>query len=322
MQPVYQFISLLGYGREPRKGAKSWECVSGITREAGRIGGACNHVRGKRDPVHLFGMSPVEAGELAIAQAQKARDHGDRFRALRREGHALFAGVASYPIPREVVEADPEMLAAYTSWREKTVRWLVDQFGPQLKSVVEHVDEAQFHIHFYVVPDLRADLRLNVPEIHPGYRMKYDAKEAGARKASQDAAYRSGMSRWQDDYWWDVSRHFGHARFGPKRTRLNRREHLHRKKMETERNQHLAEIEAARKQAERDAANRRILEDQQYARRLAALDQREAAFSADFGRVKAVVNEERAKSRRLEEELELLRARLLELEPVLQCASM
>jgi hypothetical protein len=181
--------------------------------------------------------------------------------------------------------------------------------------VVEHVDEGQYHLHFYIVPELRADSRLNVPEIHPGFRAKSAAKAAGNSKKDQDAAYRSGMSRWQDDYWWNVSRHFSHARLGPKRTRLRRREYLHRKRMEAERIQHQAEIEATRRQAERQAAERRVEQDREYARRLAVIQKCDANFTASFAKVTAVVNEERQRRRAAEEEVQRLRARLAVLEP-------
>jgi hypothetical protein len=52
------------------------------------------------------------------------------------------------------------------------------------------------HIHFYAVPTLLPDRRLNVNDIHPGRRMKAAAAEAGASKRDQDAAYRSAMARW------------------------------------------------------------------------------------------------------------------------------
>jgi hypothetical protein len=196
---------------------------------------------------------------------------------------------------------------------------------PHLKSVVEHIDEGHLHIHFYIVPELLTDLRLNVPEIHPGLRMKYDAAEAGASKKDQDAAYRCAMSRWQDDYWWDVSRAFDHQRFGPKRTRVNRMQYLFRKKMEEERAQQQAAIEAAREQAEKAALARRSEQDREFACRLAGIEQREKGyaqelteFSAGLGRIKALVIEERARRRAAEDEVERLRARLAELEPELE----
>jgi hypothetical protein len=185
--------------------------------------------------------------------------------------------------------------------------------------VVEHIDEGRLHIHFYIVPDLQPDLRLNVPEIHPGFRMKYDAAEAGASKKDQDAAYRCAMSRWQDEYWYDVSRDFGHKRFGPKRTRLNRMRYFFEMKMDEERVEQQAAIGAAREQVKREASERRSEQDAEFARRLAAIEQRDAQRQAEFrvelGRTEAVANEERRQRLAAEDEVERLRARLAELEP-------
>ena len=101
---------------------------------------------------------------------------------------------------------------------------------------------------------LRADRRFNVPDIHPGLRMKADAKEAGASQKNQDAAYRSGMSRWQDGFWYAVSRFFGHTRVGPKRMRVSRRQRLMERQMEAEQ----ARRQAAEAEIERLRATGRI----------------------------------------------------------------
>lgn len=108
MQQQHQFICLLGYGRVPRKGGEPWECITGITQEGARAARASNHVRNRREAVLLYGVCPVDAGRLAIERADKARDHGDRLRKVRLDGNALFAGVASYPVPRDLVENNPE----------------------------------------------------------------------------------------------------------------------------------------------------------------------------------------------------------------------
>jgi transposase len=83
-----------------------------------------------------------------------------------------------------------------------------------------------------VVPALRPDRCLNLHKIHPGRRMKADAVAAGAGKRVQDATYRSGMSRWQNVYRYEVSRRFGHDRFGPRRRRVSRTQRQMEKRME------------------------------------------------------------------------------------------
>ena len=188
MTGLSQFISLIRYGRSPRKGEPKWSCIAGITREAARVPGAANHVRHASPPNILYGGSPLEAGRLAIERADRAYDHGRRLRRLRRDGKVLLAGVASYPVPRQVVESNSAEQDVYLLWRAMLLAWLIQQFGEHLLSVGEHGDEGFPHIHFYVVPTLLPDGHLNLHEIHPGLRMKWDADEAGASQKVQDAA--------------------------------------------------------------------------------------------------------------------------------------
>ena len=142
-----QFIRLGAFGRAPRKGEPSWSCIAGITREGARVPGAANHVRHARPPNILYGGSPLEAGRLAIERANGAFDHGRRRRRLRCDGIALLAGVASYPVPRHVVENDPAEQATYRRWSKMTLDWTIEVFGDHLLSVVEHADENLSLIH-------------------------------------------------------------------------------------------------------------------------------------------------------------------------------
>ena len=250
----FQFIHLGRFGRSPRKGQPAWSCVAGITAEGARVPSASRHIRYRGEPRILHGSSPLEAGRLATERADQAFDHGRRLRRLRRDGIALLAGVVSYPIPRRSVDEDPCEQEIYYRWRLMTLEWLKVQFGSHLHSVVEHADEDFLHLHFFVVPGLQPNLRLNWSEIHPGQRMKTDAAEAGACKKFQDAAYRSGLSRWQDDFWWEVSRHFGHERYGPKRQRVSRRQRLMEKRVEEQKAREQAALAAERENFEAERA--------------------------------------------------------------------
>src|SRR5664279_1899444 len=107
-----QFIHLGAYGRAPRKNAPRWSCISGITAEAARMPGACNHLRYRGEPLVLFGGSPLEAGRLATERADQAVD-ATGVRRLRCDSIALLAGVASYPIPRQLFYDMPAEGDAY-----------------------------------------------------------------------------------------------------------------------------------------------------------------------------------------------------------------
>ena len=124
MVGLSQFISIIGYGRVPSNGAPEWSCITGITREGARAAGACNHLRNRAAPVIIYGTSPVEAGQRATERADHALDNGKRRRRLRPNGWALLAGVASYPVPREVVEADPAQKRRYRIWKKLMLRFL------------------------------------------------------------------------------------------------------------------------------------------------------------------------------------------------------
>lgn len=317
-----QFLHLDAYGRQPRSGAPPWSCISGVTREGARVPGACRHLRYRGEPRIIFGISPIEAGELASARADQAFDHGRKRRRLRRDGKALLAGVASYPVPRQIVENDAAEQELYRRWRALTRGWLIEQFGAHLKSVVEHVDEKQLHLHYYVVPELLPNDRLDMRDIHPGLRMKHDAAEIGANQKCQDAAYRSGLSRWQDDYWWEVSRQFGHTRLGPRRNRVIRAQRLMERRMEEEMvRQRAAQVadcarfeqEMAQRRAdlERERENAMALADARAAR---IYEEAIAKLRAGCITLKGRAVEERTRRQAAEAEVERLRARLAELE--------
>ncbi len=317
-----QFIHLGAYGRSPRKSEPAWSCVSGITREGARIPGAANHVRYARPPNILYGGSPVEAGRLAIERADCAFDHGRRRRRLRRDGKALLAGVVSYPVPREVVENDPAERAVYLRWREMTLQFLIQDFDEHLMSVVEHTDEPQLHLHFYAVPTLLADGHLDLHKIHPGQRAKWDAKEADACKKFQDAAYRSGLSRWQDAYHYEVSRYFGHMRFGPKRARVSRLQRLMERRLEEAKARQDAALAAENDRFEREMAQRRAEQDRAPLQIVAAVRQdyekANGMLRAACVELKGRVDAERAGRQAAETENAALRDRVAELE---RCAS-
>jgi hypothetical protein len=306
-----QFHHLGGFGRSPRKNAPQWSCIAGITREGARIPGAANHIKYPSTPKLLYGCSPLEAGRLAAERADQAYDHGRRRRGLRRDGIALLAGVASYPVLRKLVESDAAEKEAYMRWCAMTLLWLIQQFGEHLLSVVEHADENFLHLHYYVVPKLRPDGRLNLHEIHPGRRAKRDAAEVDACKKYQDAAYRSAMARWQDDYWYEVSRNFGHGRYGPKRARISRMQRLMEKRLEAEKAAQKAALAAEREKFEREMAQRRAEQDRAPLQIVAAVRQ---DYEKANGMLRAACVALKGRVDAAEAEAERLRARLAALE--------
>lgn len=223
-----QFIRVETFGRQARKRAEKWRTIEGILAEAARLPDATPHVERPLAPSIAFGCDPMKLVGPALELASKACD--PRRRKLRKDGAVLLAGVASYPMRVAQLVADPEATEQFRVWGRDVRQWIRDRFGSALKSVVVHVDEGYPHLHFFALPDLTEECRLDW-SIHPGLLAKRIAAEAGADKKSQEAAYRAAMKKFQDDFWKAVSVKYGHDRTGPKRRRLPRHIHLENERL-------------------------------------------------------------------------------------------
>lgn len=245
-----QFLHLIGAGLEPRKGQPRWSCIGGITAEGARLPHASRHVPFPMEPTVLHGASPIEAGRIAEIRARQAYDATGKKR-LRRDGVAILGGVVCYPIERASVNSDPLDQDIYRLWQRTTVEWLRGQFGDHLLSIVEHSDENYYHLHWYVVPTLGPNNRLNINQLHPGRYAKIVAEAEGADHKNAERSYRKGMRLWQDLFYRDVSKFFGHDRYGPRRARVTRREREMQKRIEADHTRMLADIEHTRVEMER-----------------------------------------------------------------------
>lgn len=219
MTTYVQFFHMSNFGRTPQRGQRAWSCIAGITAEAARLHGATGHLTHPEPPTQLFGVSPVDAGRIALERLADALD--SRGRRLRSDAAAMVAAVASYPVPRSIVmdPSDPTQMTTYLRWRSLTEAWMQERFGDTLESIVEHTDESFLHVHGYAVPKLGDDRRLQLDSIHPGRAAVSAAIQAGQAKGRQQAIYKAAMKALQDDFHTSVSVHFGHERAGPKRRR-------------------------------------------------------------------------------------------------------
>lgn len=216
----YQFIHLEGYARRgarqkattPKEGktgraeVRKWSARE-IAAEAMREPGSCGHVECPQPPRVLHGCTPMQAAEMAEKWSSTALD--GRGHALRADGLAMAAGVVSLP---------SDQAEDWPLFREATVAWLKGQYGDRLRSVVEHIDEAHPHLHFYAVP-LEGE-RFEV--LHPGRSASAKKAQQGAKKGAQNSAYKQAMVRWQDGFQNAVAANFGLARLGPRKRRLTR----------------------------------------------------------------------------------------------------
>lgn len=219
----YQFFHVECYGREESKKQRtqtkknadgtfsSKEVSKGkqgnvryVIAEAKREPGECDHVDNPQPPTVLLGdLDQVE--QEATEWAEQATD--EKGRKLRKDGACLLAGVIS--LPRSNEEDWPE-------FRDRSVKWLKEKYGENLRCVVEHKDEAHPHLHFYSV----AKNGQSFNDLHEGKRAQKKAKEEGKDKGGQNVAYAEAMRATQDDFGNQVGQRFGLTRLGPGRQRL------------------------------------------------------------------------------------------------------
>lgn len=157
----YQFLHIETYGRKGARKKNSTarkSSITGVQDEMIRIPYAC--IAEPLPPLVLFGMQPEDAFALATERADHAIDKIDR--KLRCGAPVVVVGVASWPEPVLDLKSDQEKMKRYHQWRDETVRWLAHRWGDDLKTVVQHLDEAYPHLHFIVVPKLSPDRRLRI----------------------------------------------------------------------------------------------------------------------------------------------------------------
>jgi len=217
---MYQFIHIETYARKastkikPTKSKKpqsekTRRDVGGVLGEAMRDIGYCDHVENPQAPTFLYGdedkLRSIPARiELNIEAYQKK--HGGK--KLRSDAHVLLAGVASYP--RQLEQSNP---ARYAEWKAMTLAYLQKTCGDKLVCVLEHQDEKEPHLHFYVLSDDEP----NVKKLHAGYVAA--SAHPALSQAGKDA-YKDAMRAFQSEFYEDVGHPCGLLRDGPKRVRM------------------------------------------------------------------------------------------------------
>ncbi|MBY3499344.1 MULTISPECIES: plasmid recombination protein [Rhizobiaceae] len=225
----YQFIHLEGYARKADAKGRDTNFIFG---EASRRPEASVHVSAPATPVVVYGVGVEAVQEMhdaAVASATVAVK-GGKTRKIRTDQKTLHTVVASHPFTMDEIRADPGKRREAEAWEKRTVEWLRDQYGDDLKSVIRHEDESHFHIHAYVVPI--SDPELKAQKYHPGATVKRSVMDAGPTEGEDqkalmkraNAAYKAAMREWQDSYHEAVAVPSGLTRLGPQRRRLSRDE--------------------------------------------------------------------------------------------------
>ncbi|MFQ1061878.1 plasmid recombination protein [Bordetella trematum] len=207
----YQFIHIEAYARvgsQQKDKEKKW-AIRDIIAEARREPQATPHIDKPQDldAGLVYGMPLLEVEKLAAEWGDQATDKQGR--KLRKDGHCLLAGVISLPNDQK---------ENWDSFKRQSIKWLQQQYGERLRTVVEHLDEKHPHLHFYCVA--KHGERFEV--LHQGQQAAQKAKEAGKVKGEQNKAYIEAMRAFQDVFSKAVAQIYGLARLGPRRRRLTR----------------------------------------------------------------------------------------------------
>lgn len=234
---MHQFIHINSYSlTTPKKAKEGGHSVRSIVGEANREPGNHPHVKDPQPPVLLHGK-PLELLE-STCETWASSMTDAKGRKLRKDALCLVAGVVSAPA---------EIGEGWQAFRDDSVAWLRKKYGDQLQTVVEHTDEDQPHLHFYVTP--APGQRFDT--IHEG-RAASDAIKGSKVKASKEIAYNAAMTRFQDDFGAAVAQRHGMDRLGPGAPRVSRAEAVKRKETRKELGAQLVrEVQAAVEKGER-----------------------------------------------------------------------
>lgn len=193
--------------------------VDGVLSEMKRDVGFTSHLEAIAAPEVLYGS--INALERSIERYEaeyKTTDKNGKEKKLRKDACILLAGVVSLD------RADEEIWEEY---KTKSIEYLKNKYGENLKCVVEHTDETNPHFHFYVVGNKDQDLNL----LHDG-KLAVSKLAKEDKKKLHQTAYTEAMIKFQDDFYTKVSNKFGLSRTGeePRERYKSRPEYLRFKK--------------------------------------------------------------------------------------------
>lgn len=193
--------------------------VGGVLSEMKREEGFTSHLEQVNAPQVLYGS--IDALERSIERYEaeyKTTDKNGKEKKLRKDACILLAGVVSLD------RADEEI---WDEYKTKSIEYLKNKYGENLKCVVEHTDETNPHFHFYVVGNQKQDLNL----LHDG-KLAVSKLAKEDKKKLHQTAYTEAMIKFQDDFYTKVSNQFGLSRTGeePRERYKSRPDYLRFKK--------------------------------------------------------------------------------------------
>ena len=213
----YQFAHLNVYSRKADKTGVNTDFVFG---EVMREDGFCNHVEHPEEPILAYGISVADLKRLHDDRASEAKmtNAKGQTRSIRKDQKTLCTVILSHP-------GEADGVASVDEWQRRSIQWLRNKYGDDLKTVVRHNDESYPHLHAYILP---SDSEMKASALHPGMSAKSAIVQRGASIEENrlgDKAYRQAMREWQDDYYENVGRACGLTRIGPGGRRLSKAAH-------------------------------------------------------------------------------------------------
>ena len=193
--------------------------VGGVLSEMKREEGFTSHLEQVNAPQVLYGsISDLERSIERYEAEFKTTDKNGKEKKLRKDACILLAGVVSLD------RADEEI---WDEYKTKSIEYLKNKYGENLKCVVEHTDETNPHFHFYAVGNQQQDLNL----LHDG-KLAVSKLAKEDKKKLHQTVYTEAMIKFQDDFYTKVSNKFGLSRTGeePRERYKSRPDYLRFKK--------------------------------------------------------------------------------------------
>lgn len=183
--------------------------VYDLLAEADRKASHCRHVADPRKPTWIVGSAAKVLRRSWEWYSQARQADGKK---LRNTSAIMVAGVVSFPRARE---------KDWASYRDDVVAYFYRQHQDRLVGVVEHLDEANQHLHCYIIPrDGEA-----IGAVHPGRAAALVASRLPGNFTR--SAFKGAMKIWQDDIFKGAGQAHGLTRLGsdPSRVRMRRAEY-------------------------------------------------------------------------------------------------
>lgn len=222
---AYQFAHMETYSR--KKTDKKFS-VKEILEEAARKPGACPHVPNPQPPDLIYGMD-IEALEKlhdSMCDNMKETNKKGITRGIRKDQQTLGTVILSFPALQK--NEDPAQYEKdFERWKKLSIIWLKEKYGDELKTIIQHTDESNPHLHAYLIPDdLKAD-KYNIGRCaKKEFLLSPEATGMDKKEANKlgDRRYREVWREWQDSYFDKVSVACGLTRIGSHSRRLTRKE--------------------------------------------------------------------------------------------------